>query len=213
MKYDQGLEKEKSAFEDFATKYTIQGIPGLTPIDFFERINKTLKDFFTYHRNIKFRMILVCIMKHINYKQKIDDIEVEEGKAYFTSGNLNNMKSTNVDKLIKTCILGIEGGIEAYQQTGSSWQFKQVDKLEIHTIEYNPTKGSSYIPLPDWISNKKAIVNIQNKDEKCFIWSILRYLHPKERDEYRLTGLKEYEFSLNTKRNYFSYENKRHYQI
>ena len=109
------------------------------------------------------------------------------------------MKSTNVDKLIKTCILGIEGGIEAYQQNESSWQFKQVYRLEIHTIEYNPTKGSSYIPLPDWISNKKAIVNIQNKDEKCFLWSILRYLHPKERDEYKLTGLKEYEFSLNTK--------------
>ena len=93
-------------------------------------------------------MILVCIMKNINYKQKIDNIEVEEDKAYFTSGNLNNMKSINVDKLIKTCILGIEGGIEAYQQTGSSWQFKQVDKLEIHTIEYNPTtKGSSYIQM------------------------------------------------------------------
>ena len=59
LEYDQGLEKEKSAFEDFAVKYTIQGIPGLTPIQFFERINKTLKDFFTYHRNIKFRMILV----------------------------------------------------------------------------------------------------------------------------------------------------------
>ena len=43
-------------------------------------------------------MILVCIMKNINYKQKIDNIEVEEDKAYFTSGNLNNMKSTNVDK-------------------------------------------------------------------------------------------------------------------
>ena len=45
LEYDQGLEKEKSAFEDFAVKYTIQGIPGLTPIQFFERINKTLKDF------------------------------------------------------------------------------------------------------------------------------------------------------------------------
>ena len=199
LEYDQGLQKEKSAFEDFATKYNIQGIPGLTPIHFLERINKTLKDFSTYHRNIKFRMILVCIMKNLNYKQKFDNIEVEEDKAYFTSGNLNNMKSTNVDKLIKTCILGIEGGIEMYQQTGSAWQFKQVDKLEIHTVEYNPTKGSSYIPLPDWISNKKAIVNIQNKDEKCFLWSILRYLHPKERDEHRLTGLKKYELSLNTK--------------
>ena len=45
LEYDQGLEKEKSAFEDFAVKYTIQEISGLTPIQFFERINKTLKDF------------------------------------------------------------------------------------------------------------------------------------------------------------------------
>ena len=74
-----------------------------------------------------------------------------------------------------------------------------MEKLEIHTAEYNPTKGSSYIPLPDWISNKKAIVNIKNKDEKCFLWCILRYLHPKERDEERIKDLEKYEFSLNTK--------------
>ena len=72
-------------------------------------------------------------------------------------------------------------------------------QLEIHIVEYNPAKESSYIPLPDWISNKKAIVNIENKDDKCFIWCILRYLHPRDRDEERLTGLKKYEFSLNTK--------------
>ena len=198
LEYDQGLEKEKSAFENFANKYTIKGIPGLTPMDYFERINKTLKDFFTYHRNIKFNMILVCIMEKENIKQN-NVIEKEEGKTYFSSGNLNNMKSTNVDKLIKRCIDSIEAGIEIYKETGSAWLFKEVDKLDIHTVEYNPTKGSFYIPLPDWISNRKAIVNIQNKDEKCFLWCILRYLHPKERDEERLTGLKKYEFSLNTK--------------
>ena len=59
--------------------------------------------------------------------------------------------------------------------------------------------GSSYIPLPDWISNKKAIVNIENKDDKCFLWCVLRFLHPKERDEERLVDLKKYENSLNTK--------------
>ena len=46
---------------------------------------------------------------------------------------------------------------------------------------------------------KKAIVNIKNKDEKCFLWCILRYLHPKDSHEERLTDLKKYEFSLNTK--------------
>ena len=197
--YDQGLEKEKSAFEDFAVKYTIQGIPGLTPIQFFERINKTLKDFFTYHRNIKFRMILVCIMEKQTIQQNVGVVGLEEGKSYFTSGTYNNIKSTDVDKLIKICIDGIEGGIENYQETGSAWYFKEVEKLEIHTVEYNPTKGSSYIPLPGWISNKKAIVNLKNKDEKCFLWCILRYLYPRDRDEEQLTGLKKYEFSLKTK--------------
>ena len=59
-------------------------------------------------------------------------------------------------------------------------------------------KGSSYIPLPDWISQKNAIVNIQSKDQKCFLWCILRYLRPRDKNDYLLTDLKKYEFSLNT---------------
>ena len=144
-------------------------------------------------------MILVCIMEKQYLKQNIGIIELEEGKAYFFSGTHLNLKSTDVDKLIQLCYDGIDGHIEAYTEKGSGWYFKEVEKLEIHTAEYNPTKGSSYIPLPDWISNKKAIVNIKNKDEKCFIWCILRYLHPKERDEERIKDLEKYEFSLNTK--------------
>ena len=31
------------------------------------------------------------------------------------------------------------------------------------------------------------------------LWCVLRYLHRREKDEHRLTGLKEYEYSLNTK--------------
>ena len=61
--YDQGLVKEKSAFENFAVKYIIEGEPGLTPVEFLNSIYKTLEDFFKYHRNIKFSMILVCFME------------------------------------------------------------------------------------------------------------------------------------------------------
>ena len=63
-----------------------------------------------------------------------------------------------------------------YQKNGSGWYFKEVLSLEIHTVDYKPMKGSSYIPLPDCIMKKKAIVNIQNRDQKCF-FSVLRYLH------------------------------------
>ncbi|CAH3147210.1 unnamed protein product, partial [Porites lobata] len=39
---------------------------------------------------------------------------------------------------------------------------------------------------------KKAIVSIMNKDDKCFLWCILRYLHPRERNDRRLADLKQY---------------------
>ena len=104
-----------------------------------------------------------------------------------------------MDKLINKCIKKIIEQIEIYEKNGRGWYFKEVVQLEIHTVEFNPMEGSSYIPLPDWVKNKKAIVNIKNKDEKCFLWCILRYLYPRDRHEERLTDLKKYEFSLNTK--------------
>ena len=127
-------------------------------------------------------------------------VGLNQDKSYFKSGTYINIKSTDVNNLINNCINKIIEELEAYQKNGSGWYFNEVVQLEIHTVEYNPTKGSSYIPLPDWIKNKKAIVNIENKDEKCFLWCILRYLYPRDRDEERLTGLKKYEFSLNTKK-------------
>ena len=197
--YYQGLVKEKSAFENFVIKYIIEGEPSITPIEYFNRVYKTLEDFFTYHRNIKFNMILVCLMeKQIISKDK-GVVGLQEDKAYFHSGTLINLESTDVKRLIEKCVKKIIEDLVVYQKTGTGWYFKEVVQLEIHTVVFNPSKGSSYIPLPDWISNKKAIVNIKNNDDKCFLWCILRYLHPKESHEEKIKDLEKYEFSLNTK--------------
>ena len=87
---------------------------------------------------------------------------------------------------------------------GSGWYFKEVLHLEIHTVEFNPLRGSSYLPLPDWIMRKKAILNIQNTDDKCFLWCVLRYLNPKPKKDERITDLKQKENTLNTKGIIFS---------
>ena len=89
--------------------------------------------------------------------------------------------------------------ISVFQMNGSGWYFEEVSSLEIHIVDYKPIKGSSYIPLPDIIMKKKSIINIQNKDNKCFLWSILRYLHPIQMNETRLTDIRKYENDLNFK--------------
>ena len=81
--YDQGLVKEKSSLEGFANKYVIEGIPGIHPVEFFQKIEETLKDFFTYHRNIKFKLNLVSIMEKQEIDKKDGIINIEDGKAYF----------------------------------------------------------------------------------------------------------------------------------
>ena len=103
------------------------------------------------------------------------------------------------EKLVETCFQSISAKIESYTKDGSEWYLKEIVQLEIHTTEHKPLKGSSYIDLPKWIKDKKAIINIKNKDNKCFLWCILRYLHPKERDAEWIGDLKKYENSLNTK--------------
>ena len=197
--YRQGLVKEKSVFENFANKYIIEGDPGLTPIEYLNKVYATLKDFFTYHRNIKFSMVLVCLMEQQILSKTKGVVGLKENKAYFNSGTHINLESTDVEKLIDKNVKKIIEDLEAYQKNGSGWYFKEVVQLEIHTVENGVMKGSSYIPLPDCISDKKAIVNIENKDEKCFVWCILRYLYPRNKNDTRLTDLKKYEFSLNTK--------------
>ena len=101
------------------------------------------------------------------------------------------MISKNVEEIIDN--------IDSFQEVSTGWGFKEVVKLEINTTDFKPMKGSSYIPLPDWIMRKKAIVSIRNKDDKCFLWSVVRYLYPREKNDGRLTDLKQYEFYLNTK--------------
>ena len=197
--YEQGIVIEKSALNNFAVKHVFEGIPGIDPAEYLSRVHATLVNFFTNHRNIKFKMVLVCLMERISVKTDKGVEEVEEVKSYFYSHTYKNLMSTNPEKLVKKCFSKILTDIEEYNTNGSGWYFKEVLKLEVNTVEFNPTKGSSYIPLPDRISNKKAIVNIQNKDEKCFLWCILRYLHPRKDNDNRFADLKKYEFSLKTK--------------
>ena len=55
----------------------------------------------------------------------------------------------------------------------SRFVFDEVLYLDINFHQLNLTRGSSYLPLPDFIAKRKAMINPQNRDEECFKWSII----------------------------------------
>ena len=64
---------------------------------------------------------------------------------------------------------------------GTGWAFYKVNKFELHTVSYNPLRGETWIPLPRGLANKKAIINMQNEDNKCFLWCVLRALNLRKK--------------------------------
>ena len=56
--------------------------------------------------------------------------------------------------------------------------------LNLHLLEFDPLRATSYIPLPTYIHSRKAVINIKNKDEKCFQWAVIAGLYGDSRPSY-----------------------------
>ena len=199
--YDKGIKLEKSALSNFAEKYVIDGKPGLTPLQYFAEKVARIKDFLRNHRKIKVRMLLICLMerKIIENSKGESKIIFEQDKAYFQSETYINLVKTDVKVILSHMLIEIMEKLAIYLGNGSGWYFKEVISFEIHTVDYKPKKGSSHIPLPDFLMRKKAIINMENKDDKCFLWCVLRDLHPVQKNASRINDLREYENDLNFK--------------
>ena len=188
------LKESKSALRKFTMQYVIEGRAGYDPESFMADVKRSVINFLRNNRRTKVKLILRCNME----KNNISTGEVITHKTSFHSKPEVNLEGTDVDDLYNTMVDRVLEAMATFQRDGSNWTFKSIICLEIHTVAYEPLKGNYYIPLPPKLAQKKAIINMKNEDDKCFTWSVLRALDPRERDNERIDkGLKKKEDSLN----------------
>ena len=77
----------------------------------------------------------------------------------------------------------------------SRFVFDEVLFMDIDFHQLELTRGSSYIPLPQWLSNKGAIINPHNEDQECFKWAVIAASRWEETDSHpeRVSKLKRFE--------------------
>ena len=78
--------------------------------------------------------------------------------------------------------------LDKYLQNGSGWTLNRIESLYINSIRFDPLSGSSYCKLPKHIENSQGIINVVNKDDKCFAYSILAGLHPVKEHQTRVNN-------------------------
>ena len=81
---------------------------------------------------------------------------------------------------------------------GTGWSINEILHLKLMMGKYKPLKRSQYISLPTVVRKNKAVLNIQNSDDKCFLWSVLASIHevPHTEHPHRVTKYVQYENEL-----------------
>ena len=81
---------------------------------------------------------------------------------------------------------------DEYEAAGA----EAVSQIQVYSNAYSPVRGGTFVELPEWVraKNKKAmcVLNVKNRDEKCFMWSVLSVLHPATRNRERVSHYKPF---------------------
>ena len=83
-----------------------------------------------------------------------------------------------IDTLFNTILQRLQQAQEISNDKGSEFIPENVELLYYYFQKINIRRAESYIMSPDWIVNKKATINPKNeRDNKCFQWSIISGLN------------------------------------
>ena len=64
---------------------------------------------------------------------------------------------------------------------GFGWKVESIESQYVNISTYRSLLGSSYMNLSvELKSLKKGLINIKNKDQKCFLWCHVRHINPSK---------------------------------
>ena len=185
--------KELSAFNNYIDQYVIDGTDYYDVRTFLNDAKPSITNVLNINRGIKTILYLKCIM----IRETTGGI-VKEEFAFQSSIKLI-LENTDVEEVYNEMVDEIEESIQKVKYAeGSGWRFLRIINLTLHTAKWDPLNAGSYIDLPPFLKNKKAIINMKNQDNECFKWCVIRALNPKNTNPDRIDkDLKSKQDTLN----------------
>ena len=140
-------------------------------------------------RTIKIQMTQYCTMEK----------ETEEGETVATDDIrffckvFEVLNENQALAVVRKAVAEIQEKVNTFLQNGSGWKIKKIGTFYVNIVRYAPLGGSSYIPLPEIIRNSRACINVQNKDNRCFLYSLLCGLHHDQLNFKHLDRLQQFD--------------------
>ena len=168
--------------------YRINGKPKIDVDTFFNRIRKEIIELIK--RELK-TQTSARIQTTAWIRFACDDEEGQERvELAFNSLMTSVYRGSETDQIVDGMIANMKFQIENPALLNSRFVFDEFLYLDVNQL--NLTRGSSYLPLPDWLVRKKAIINPHNNDEQCFNWSVIAAEKVGMKDPQRVSNLRKF---------------------
>ena len=177
------ITETASALRGFTRQFRIEGIPRHAPREFMQIARKDILKLMRENRQTRVRLILNCEMT----RKELFSESTQILNTFFHSETVENLEGADESAVFDRSIQTIEERIQNFNQRGSNWRFERVLSLDVHFTDFQPLRGSTFLPLPSKISTKKAVINMKNNDDQCFKWSVVRALNPVAKNSERIT--------------------------
>ena len=172
------------AFKRYTRSYKVEIIDFKDPLLQLEASKSSIKDLFKYLLNemkgFKYQIsVTVLLCKH-----KING-DIEYAPAYFNSATKTVINSEFIlDKYFQEIVYRIDNWINEE----SGWIIESINSEYVNISMYSPLVASKFNELPDKLKgSKKGLINIENNDNKCFLWSHVRHLNSVSNNLNRIT--------------------------
>ena len=194
--------KTDEAFSGYAMSYKVETVEKKDPIVQLEASKLSIKNLFSDLLNetkgFKYQITVKVLFK----KCKLNK-EIEFRPVYFNS----KTKTVNYRSKLKSSFQEILYMIDVCISNGSGWTVESIESQYINISTYRALSGSSYMDLPiELKSPRKGLINIKNKDQKCFLWYHVRHINPSKehperikKNNKKVIGKLDYNVSRNKK--------------
>ena len=174
---DLTAEEISEAFKRYAKSYRVEIVDKKDPvIQLYSskvRVAKLFEELLSKTKGFKYQITLFVTLK----KSKLDGT-VEYAAVYLNSF-VKTVINYNFDESIDKSVSEILFRLDNWINEGSGWVIERVNDQYLNISQYAPLVGSSFIELPGELKNsKKGLINLRNKDNKCFMWCHVRHLNP-----------------------------------
>ena len=182
-----GLEQ---AFNGAYRSYRVNGRPKIDVDTFFNRVRKELTELIK--RELKTRNS-ARIQTTVWIKFVRDGEEGQERiELAFNSLMTSVYRGSQLDQVVGGMIANMKFQIENPVLLNSRFVFDEFLYLDVNFHQLNLMRGSSYLPLPDWLARNQAIVNPHNDDEECFKWSVIAAERAEMKDPQRVSNVRKF---------------------